>query len=63
MSSAGIRIHGQPSPHRWSSYVAEHLSLDSMVREFAKVDAFIRRRNTRLPRPEPVSPAVDPHRS
>ncbi|HSO42335.1 MAG TPA: glycosyltransferase [Rhodospirillales bacterium] len=32
-----------------SRYVAEHLSLDSMVREFAKVDEFIRRRS-RSPR-------------
>lgn len=44
-------------------YVAEHLSLDSMVREFAKVDAFIRDRNTRSPRSEPaVPPAAESRR-
>lgn len=45
-------------------YVAEHLSLDSMVREFAKVDEFIRRRS-RWPRPsdeEAAAPAAPPPR-
>lgn len=40
-------------------YVADHLSLDSMVSEFAKVDEFLRRRAGA----ENPTPLVDPHGS
>jgi glycosyltransferase involved in cell wall biosynthesis len=46
-----------------SRYVADNLSLDSMVREFAKVDEFIRSRQTRLPRPESAPRPVGPRRT
>lgn len=43
------------------SYVAENLSLDSMVEEFARVDGFLRRRARN--RSGSTTPATDPHRS
>lgn len=39
-------------------HVEDHLSLDSMVREFTEVDAFIRRRNTQLPQSKSASPTT-----